>query len=203
MESDLYELLVATFNGESGAQDALRQLETLDKKDEGFKIDDAAILFVDQQKKLNIKETGDTRGGKGAAIGAVVGGAIGLIGGPLAIATSALGAAIGGGVASLSDGGFPDEQLKIIGRSLRPGMSALVVLANMTGAIDLDQAIAGFGAQSVKHAPLNKALLVPQDSSSRVRSDFFDMAAGATAVNLMGEIARDENQPPAEADPAN
>lgn len=199
MDSDLYELLVATFSSEAGAQEALRQLDEVDKKDDGFKVEEAAVLFVDQQEKLNIKETGDTRGGKGAAVGAIVGGAIGLIGGPLAIATGALGAAIGGGIASLSDGGFPDEQLKIIGRSLRPGMSALVVLINLTGAQDLDAMIAGFGAHSVKHAALNKALLVPQDSSNRVRSDFFDLAAGATAVNLMGEIARDENQPPAEA----
>ena len=198
MDSDLYELLVATFTSETGAQEALRQLEAVDKKDEGFKIEEAAVLFVDQQEKLKIKETGDTRGGKGAAIGAIVGGAIGLIGGPLAIATGALGAVIGGGVASLSDGGFPDEQLKIIGSSLRPGMSALVVLAQMTGAVDLEPMIASFGAHSVKHAPLNRALLSPQSAPDSRRADFFEMAAGATAVNLMGEIARDENQPPAD-----
>jgi uncharacterized membrane protein len=201
MESNLYELLVATFTSEDGAQEALRQLQSLDKGDDKFKIEEAAALFVNQEEKLTIKETGDTRGGKGAAIGAVVGGAIGLIGGPLAIATGALGAAIGGGLASLSDGGFPDEQLKIIGHSLRPGMSALVVLAQMTGEVDLDAAIASFGAHSVKHAPLNKALLTPQSNAGSGRKDFFEMAAGATAVNLMGEIARDENQPPVEQAP--
>ena len=94
-------------------------------------------------------------------IGGVIGGAIGLIGGPLAIATGAVGAAIGGMAARMSDGGFPDEQLKLIGKTLRPGMSAIVALVQLLGEVDLEAHLNAAGAHSVKSAPLNKALLTP------------------------------------------
>ena len=193
MDNDLYELYVATFSSENGADIALRQLESA-AKGKAFKIDEAAVLLMDEENKLKIKETGDSSGGRGAAIGGAIGGAIGLIGGPLAIATGALGAAIGGMAAKLSDSGFPDYQLKQIGNSLRPGMSAIVVLVQLFASIDLEKELSTAEAVSIKHAPLNKALLTPPQATSAAAQGFLDKAAGATAINLMGEIVRDENR---------
>lgn len=193
MDNDLYDLYVATFSSENGAETALKQLESA-AKEKTFKIDEAAVLLMGEDEKLKIKETGDAGGGKGAAIGGVIGGAIGLIGGPVAIATGALGAAIGGMAAKLSDSGFPDYQLKQIGNSLRPGMSAIVVLVQLLGSVDLEKELSTAGAVSIKHAPLNKAILTPPQATSAAAQGFLEKAAGATAINLMGEIAHDENR---------
>ena len=192
MDNDLYELYVATFSNEKGAEDALKRLEGA-AKEKTFSIEEAAVLHVDEEGKLKIKETGDSGGGKGAVIGGAIGGAIGLIGGPLAIATGALGAAIGGMAAKLTDSGFPDYQLKQIGNALQPGMSAIVLVAQLLATVDLEKELATAGAVSIKHAPLNKDLLTPPQASGAGKQGFFESAAGATAINLMGEIVRDEH----------
>jgi uncharacterized membrane protein len=201
MSGETFELVVATFTGEKGAEDALNLVKEA-QKDQNFKLSDAAVLHREENNQLKIKETGDTSGGKGAVIGGVIGGAIGLIGGPLALVTGALGAAIGGLAAKMSDADFPDYQLEEIGRRLRPGMSALVALFVSPEPVDFESILKKAGAVTVKTAPLDKAVLSatgPESagfvSSGSGKDNFFEKAAGATAINLMNEIAREENKP--------
>jgi uncharacterized membrane protein len=202
MPDEILELIVATFTGENGAGDALNLVKEA-QKDQSFKLSDAAVLHREENNQLKIKETADTSGGKGAIIGGVIGGAIGLIGGPLAIVTGALGAAVGGLAAKMSDAGFPDYQLEEIGRHLKPGMSALVALFESPEPVDFESILVKAGAITVKTAPLSKAILsaTGSDSTGFVstgagKDDFFERAAGATAVSLMNEIVREENKPP-------
>lgn len=56
--------------------------------------------------------------------GALVGGVIGLIAGPLGVLA---GSSIGALASQLRDSGFPNDQLRQLGSSLAPGHSALVV----------------------------------------------------------------------------
>lgn len=211
MTAENYELIVATFPSEKGADEALRMLQAAQKA-EAYKLAEAAVLHKDQDNKLLIHEIGDSSGSKGAVIGGVVGGAIGLIGGPLAIVTGAIGAAVGGLAAKMSDAGFPDDQLREIGSHLRPGMSALVALVLLLEQPDLESELSKAGAFSIRRAPLSKDIILaagsdPSGYSSlgAGKKDFFEMAAGATAVNLMNQIVHDENNPapdaPAEANP--
>ena len=68
--------------------------------------------------------------GKGAGIGALVGGVVGLLAGPAGVAW---GLVIGGGsgaLAALRDSGFEDESLKELGSALLPGTSAIAVTAS-------------------------------------------------------------------------
>lgn len=212
MNGETYELVVATFPNQKGAEEALERLKEA-QKTEAFKLVEAATLHKDDDNKLIIHETGDTSGGKGAVIGGVVGGAIGLIGGPLAIVTGAIGAAIGGLAAKMSDAGFPDYQLREIGGHLRPSMSALVVLVILLQQSDLENELKNAGAFSIRRAPLSKEIIQATGtghggygSIGAGKDDFFEMAAGATAVNLMNQIVHDENNPnpeaPAESDSA-
>jgi uncharacterized membrane protein len=127
MSTTPVELIVAAFQDEGGAEQALQELKAA-KKEGLIKIDNAAVLKKDANGKVHIKEAKDMGGGKGAVIGGVVGGIIGLIAGPAAIATAAAGAAIGGLAAKLSDGGFRDDRLQTIAESLKPGSSAIVAL---------------------------------------------------------------------------
>lgn len=121
------EVLIAAFQEENGAEDALRKLK--DAKKEGLiGIKNAAVLWKDDKGKLHFKETADMRGGKGMAVGGVIGGVVGLIFPPSILASAAVGAAVGGLSAKLRDSGFSDKRLREVGDGLRPGTSALIAV---------------------------------------------------------------------------
>jgi len=145
------ELVVAAFTEEDGASKALKQLKEA-QKDKLIGIRDAAVLRRDERDKLHISETGDMSGGKGAVIGGVIGAAVGMITGPGALVTGAAGAAIGGLAAKLRDSGFPDERLREVGESLKPGTSALVAVIEHTWVAEVEQQLAQYGAQVVTEA---------------------------------------------------
>jgi uncharacterized membrane protein len=121
------EVLIAAFQEENGAEDALRKLK--DAKKEGLiGIKNAAVLWKDDKGQLHFKETADMRGGKGMAVGGVIGGVVGLIFPPSILASAAVGAAVGGLSAKLRDSGFSDKRLREVGDGLRPGTSALIAV---------------------------------------------------------------------------
>lgn len=122
------QLIVAAFNDEEAARQALDQLKMAQA--EGLiDIQDAAVLRKDHDGKLHIKETSDWGTGRGAAIGGVAGAAVGLIAGPALLVPVAVGALIGGLSAKWRDSGQRDDQLEQLGKDLKPGSSAIIVVA--------------------------------------------------------------------------
>ena len=121
-------VMVAEFHDEQTAMAAYNELK--DKKNlRLIHMENSAVIRKDDKGKLHIKETHDMGGGKGAGIGLLVGGAIGLLSGGVGlVAAGAAGAVVGGLAAKLHDGGFKDDRLKEIGENLPPGSSALVIL---------------------------------------------------------------------------
>ena len=117
-------MFVAAFVDERAADTALEGLKEAKRSGE-FYYDDAAVIRRDAEGKLHIKETGDMSSGKGAGIGALVGGVIGILGGPAGIAIGAGAGAAIGGIAAHHDAGFSNESLKEIGSALVPGSSAI------------------------------------------------------------------------------
>src|SRR6266852_7166516 len=144
------QVIVAAFNDEHGAENALRELKEA-KKEKLIGIQDAAILRRDAGGKLHIKEKADMRGGKGAVIGGVVGAVAGLLAGTLVLATAAR-ALIGGLAAKLRDSGFPDERLKMLGKALTPGTSAIIAVIEHKWLAEYEQALAEYGANVVTEA---------------------------------------------------
>lgn len=145
------ELIVAAFTDENGADRALDQLKQA-KKEKLIGIRDAAVIRRDVNDKLHITETADMSGKKGAGIGAIVGGAIGILFPPSLLAAGAAGAVVGGLAARLHDAGFPDERLKEIGQALKPGTSAIVAVVEHQWVAELQQELAAQGAQVVQEA---------------------------------------------------
>src|SRR5690348_18068458 len=84
------------------------------------RVGNTAVLVVRDDGKVKFIESKDW----GAGRGALLGGAIGIIGGPPGML---LGGGIGALAAKLRDSGFPDSQLEQLGKSLQPGGSAVVV----------------------------------------------------------------------------
>lgn len=145
------ELIVAAFQDENGADNALQALQAA-KKDRLIAIQNAAVIRRDTNNKLHIRETADWSGGKGAAVGAIVGGAIGLIFPPSILAAGAIGAGVGALGAKLRDSGFQDDQLKEVGAALKPGTSAIVAVVEHTWVAEMEREMAEQGARTVRQA---------------------------------------------------
>jgi uncharacterized membrane protein len=130
------DVVVAAFNDEKGADAALAKLKQA-QKENVIKVKDAALLRMDNNSKLHVKETGDMTGTRGAAIGGVVGGIVGIISGPVGWAALG-GATIGGLVAKIRDSGFNDNRLEQWGANLAPGSSAIVAVIEHTWVTTLE-----------------------------------------------------------------
>jgi len=135
------QLIVAAFNDEKTAKEALKALKQA-QKEKLIKIENAAVLHKDAKGKLHIKETADMGGKKGATLGGVAGAAIGLIAGPALLVPVAVGALVGGLSAKLRDSGFSDARLQGLGEGLKPGSSAIVAVVEHTWVDEVKQALA-------------------------------------------------------------
>lgn len=121
--------LVMAFTDEAAGEEALKAMKEA-KKQKRFYFEDAAVIRQDAKGKVHYQETGDMRIGKGAGIGALVGGILGALGGPAGIAIGAgAGAALGAG-ATHGDAGFRDDSLKTVGIALKPGTSAVTAITS-------------------------------------------------------------------------
>ena len=139
------QLIVAAFQDEKAADQALKDLKKVQKKKK-IAIQNAAVLRKDENGKLHIKETADMGGGKGAALGGVTGAVIGLIAGPALVVPVAVGALVGGLTAKLRDSGFSDQRLESLGDSLVPGSSAIIAVVEPKGAKRVERELSEQGA---------------------------------------------------------
>ena len=108
----------------------------------------STVVEVDDKGKTHVHEHG--RGVKGSAVGMVVGGALGLLGGPSGVLLLAVaGAAIGGMAGRLGGRPIPTEDLGQLEAQLQPNTSALLILVENTQVEPLIAALAAYGDQAV------------------------------------------------------
>ena len=152
-------LFIAAYVDERGADKARDALK--EAKDRGeLYYEDAVVVRHSAEGKVYVNESADVGGGKGAAFGAVVGGAIGLLGGPAGMVLGAgAGAAIGGVTAKLYDSGFDDKSLKAIGGALPSGTSALIA----TTSLDVVKEVR-------KQAPSDERMAAAQEIAATIRA---------------------------------
>jgi hypothetical protein len=138
------QILAASFAVPDGASRAATAVSG------GFR-GNTAILFVTPNGTPKFVETKDWGSGRGA----LVGGAIGLIGGPLGVLA---GSGIGVLASKLRDMGFKDSQLKQLGESLGQNNSA-VVFEIATDAIEgASQVLAALGATQIVVEPIDSSV---------------------------------------------
>jgi uncharacterized membrane protein len=146
------ELIVAAFQDEQGAENALTELKNA-KREQLIAIKDAAVIRRDVNNKVHIKDVRDVGGGKGAVAGAIFGTAIALLTGPVGIVIGgAAGALVGGLTAKAVDTGLPNKRLKELAEALKPGTSAIVAIIEHTWVTDIEQMMADAGAQVMRDA---------------------------------------------------
>ena len=139
------QLIVAAFNDEQAADEALKALKQA-KRERLIGIENAAVIRKDEKGKLHIRETADLGGGRGAVLGGVAGAAIGLIAGPALVVPAAVGALVGGLTAKLKDSGFSDERLRTLGEGLTPGSSAIVAVIDHKWVREVEKELEEAGA---------------------------------------------------------
>ena len=141
------DLLVASFETEEAAEDALQDLQKA-KKENLIGIRDVALIRRDYNNKIHIKDVRDVSGARGALAGGIFGAAIALLAGPAGVILSgAAGALVGGLVASKVDMGLPNKRLKELGETLKPGSSAIVAVIEYRWAGSLEKDLMAAGAK--------------------------------------------------------
>ncbi len=130
--SSIYNILVFSFTDTHTADEVVNELKASQKLG-GYKVVAEAVVIHEADGSVHVHEPGE--GGKGAAIGAVVGGAIGLLGGPVGVLwLAAAGGAVGGVAGHFAGRSIPADDLKKIGEQLPPNSSAFLALVENTDA---------------------------------------------------------------------
>lgn len=143
------QLLIAVFDEETAAEEALRTLkESQDEKLAGIQA--AVAMHKDQEGQIHFKDVGLTPG-KGAVGGVALGVVVGVLTGGTGLALGALGALVGGLVGKKKrDSRFSAERINQIAASLAPGSSAVVVAMEPGWVVVLEKELELLGADVLK-----------------------------------------------------
>jgi uncharacterized membrane protein len=145
--SSIYDILVFSFADTHTADEVVNELKASQKLG-GYKVVAEAVVIREADGSVHIHEPGE--GGKGATIGAVVGGAIGLLGGPVGVLwLAAAGGALGGVAGHFAGRSIPADDLKKIGEQLQPNSSAFLALVEDTDAEAVLNSMSGIQANVV------------------------------------------------------
>jgi uncharacterized membrane protein len=125
MEEYMSNILVITFEDENQALAVLKSLKNLQHEDM-LKLDDAAVIVKDKDGKVQVKNMTESNVKGGAAIGGLIGLALGSILFP--VAGIALGAAGGALVGKTLGDGVDKKFVKEVTEAIKPGNSAILFL---------------------------------------------------------------------------
>lgn len=145
-ENNTYQLLIATFEGESAGVAAVGSLVDAFRQNRAA-LPAAASIVKDAAGTLTIRETSDIGTKQGAAAGALAGGLIGLLSRKRGtVSSAALGALLGGVAAHKIDTGIPDPRLEAIGAAMDIASSAAVAVVSDLGFGEAKALLSGLGA---------------------------------------------------------
>jgi uncharacterized membrane protein len=119
------QLIVITFEGEQQAGQALQSLRGLEKRGL-LQLSDTAVVAKDESGQVRTQNEVSSATEVGAVVGGVAGGVLTFM---FPLLGAALGAAGGALVGSLLDQGVDSDFVREVRESLRPGTSALFVVA--------------------------------------------------------------------------
>jgi uncharacterized membrane protein len=135
-------VLTATFDSLGGANLAVKKLEGLEKQGL-LDVENTITVSKNAWDKIDVHETTGDSGKKGAKVGALVGAVAGLIFPPSILATTALGAAVGGMTGVLRGSNFDQAHIKAMADELQPGQSMLVAIVDPQWQDEVQMALDG------------------------------------------------------------
>lgn len=147
-------LIVIVYDDPAGAEEMRNTLASIEKIGR-LSLDDSAVAVKDGDGKVHVKNEMD----RGVKIGAVGGGALGLLLGSIffPLGGALVGAIAGGLVGSMADLGISKKFVKQVTGEMQPGSSALFVISREA---NVDLALAALrehqGTGRVYHTTLSK-----------------------------------------------
>jgi uncharacterized membrane protein len=149
MSEPQYDLLLAVFEDESAASESFKTLHEEEKK-KLLDLENVVLIRKGVDDKIHVKESAE-KISKEAGLGALVGGALGILAGPVGLVSfGAAGAFIGALSAKLDDVGFSDDRLERLGEALQPGNSAILAVLDEKYTDQLVEELSNQGAKVVK-----------------------------------------------------
>lgn len=164
MEGHYSQLLIGRFDDVAMAEKAMDGLKVAAKQ-KGVNMSNMAIVKRTAEDKIELHESGEVDGKKGAKVGAAVGAVIGLIGGPLGIvASGAIGAAVGGLTGKAIDSGIDNKKLEELAKALTVGSAAVVIVTTTQFAPLAEQILQSAGA-SVESTVIKNMIMARNDEA--------------------------------------
>jgi uncharacterized membrane protein len=178
LTTENYEIMMAVFPTEDGAQAAVDELEAMAKNDT-IEIVDAAVLVREADGDTKIQQHSLPSVKKGAKWGAVIGGVAGLIFPPSIIGGALLGAGLGAGGAKLGKMALESDDLKEAANDLEPGTSAFVAVVDNTWVTKVSQAMEGYSKLSEHALDADSAAMlgIVEDDTSGTVTEYGSMTA--------------------------
>jgi uncharacterized membrane protein len=155
------ELLCIAFKDSGTADQELNELRAMENE-YVLDLEDAVVVVRDPDGKVHLKQCVDVFGGAtshGTALGMLWGGLIGLLFmNPLAGLLGSLAGGAGGGAMTIAaretgvliDYGIPDDFIRALGNTIRPGTSAIFLLIRNFDQEKLSGRIAKYGGTILK-----------------------------------------------------
>ncbi len=195
-----YEVVLAVFENEATAKKAYNDLQQADKEKK-VDLENVVLISKEADGKINLKEAAETIAGE-AGFGALVGGALGLLAGPVGFITlGAAGAALGSISAMLDDVGFDDERLRMLGENLDPGKSAILAVLEGQFSEKLVQELKNRGAQvAVEDLPKDFKQILEGGGSFAYRIAADEAQEAAVELGLVKPEVKDYVSGDVEAD---
>jgi len=150
--SDTFDLILAAYPALEAAQHDFEELVKL-VRDKQVKTDGVILVTRDESGEVQVADTGDELGRKGAGWGGGVGVLVGLAAPPM-LASIAVGAAAGGVVGHFAKKKVDSGLEEGMGDKLKPGTAAILAMIDADDRLLAEQAMSGSPAKSV--APMDK-----------------------------------------------
>jgi len=191
MSESPYDVVLAVFEVEATASKAYKDLQKAEK-DKKVDLENVVLIHKEADGKIDVKEAAEKISGE-AAIGALVGGALGLLAGPVGVITfGAAGAALGGLSAKFDDVGFDDERLEMFGETLEPGKSAILAVLESQFSEKLVQELKNRGAQvAVEDLPKDFGQILEDGGSFAYRIAADEAQEAAVELGLIKPEVKD------------
>ena len=178
-------LIIAAFDGETGAEEALETLKASREK-ELVGVQAAVAMHKDERSRIHFKDVG-LNPAKGVLGGVVLGAAVGILTGGTGLALGAVGALVGGVVGKRKqESGFPTERLNQVAATLAPGSSAILIVMEPGWVVVLEEELELLGADLL-------TLDIPADIAERPAAE--RDAAFAALLDQLRQADRKEDGP--------
>jgi uncharacterized membrane protein len=176
-------LIIAAFDDEMGAEEALKTLKaSREKKLVGVQA--AVAMHKDERAQIHFKDVGLSPA-KGAVAGVALGAVVGILTGGTGLALGAVGALVGGIAGKRKqESGLPAERLNQVAAALAPSSSAILIVMEPGWVVVLEEELELLGADLL-------TLEIPADIAERPAAE--RDAAFAALLDQLRQAEREED----------